>query len=78
MTSPREGEEMIRALTFWLSTIMGSSLFVYLTAYRFTHPEMTETQLFLKLWPHGVGAGVFIWVAYFLLLMKRAKPAKGK
>jgi len=69
---------MIRALTFWLSTIMGSSLFVYLTAYRFAHPEMTETQLFLKLWPYGVGAGVFIWVAYFLLIMKRAKPTPAK
>ena len=65
---------IIRILTFWASAISGASLFVYVAAYRFIHPGMTETQLFLKLWPHCIGAVVMLYAAYFILaVMKRSE-----
>jgi hypothetical protein len=64
---------IIRILTFWACAIFGASLFVYINAYRFIHPGLTETQLFLKLWPHCIGAVVMFYAAYFILaVMKRS------
>jgi hypothetical protein len=40
--------------------ILVGIIFIITTIFRFTHPALTETQLFLAVWP--------IWVLFFVVL----------
>jgi len=44
----------IKNIIGWIALIMLIILVVHIGAYRFSHPELTETQLFFKLWWKGL------------------------
>lgn len=50
---PRSREQAKR-LVGWLCLVIVLAVVVYCAYYRFTHADMTETRLFLQLWPVAI------------------------
>jgi len=56
----------IRFKPYFVPLIPGCLILLGVNLSRFTHPAMTETQLFLHQWPFIVGGVILILAAYFL------------
>lgn len=62
----------ILLLLGWIPWILGIIGFIYVGLYcRFTNPELTETQLFLKYWDYALLSLFFIFVGQMTFNAKR-------
>lgn len=57
---------MIRQFIKWMCLIVGLTMFIVTMAFRFNHPHMTQTELFLRQWPYYLGTAVCMWYYYKL------------
>lgn len=62
-----------RTIARLLALAVLGAMLVYSFHYRFTHPELTETQLFLATWGVDVVGGVLILVVFLLTPEKDRK-----
>jgi uncharacterized membrane protein len=64
---------LVRFLIFWVSAAIAAGVLILTIVFRFEHPDMTETQLFLKQAPAYALVVVAIYIAFFSLLGRRSK-----
>tara|TARA_R110000824_G_scaffold195276_2_gene377968 strand:+ start:85 stop:282 length:198 start_codon:yes stop_codon:yes gene_type:complete len=57
----------IRFVLGWISAIIGTVFLVLIMVFRFSNPELTETQIFIANWHYGVGSIVFYAASQMLL-----------
>jgi hypothetical protein len=61
-------KELVRIVCLIALMVSGASLLVYSMVYRFLYPELTETQLFFRVWPHSLGGLVLLFLFYVVML----------
>jgi len=65
MDGAKKKIKWILLLLGWLPWSLGVIGFIYVGIYgRFTNPDLTETQLFLKYWDYALLSMFFIFVGY--------------